>query len=54
MEYQKFVTTMLVNVVVSCVAFYVTFKLIPGLSDMFVRKNMFGIDMSKTCRTRKV
>lgn len=37
----------LVNSVVSIVAYLVTLRIIPRFKDMFVKANLYGIDMSK-------
>jgi UDP-N-acetylglucosamine--dolichyl-phosphate N-acetylglucosaminephosphotransferase len=37
----------LVNSVVSVVAYLVTVRIIPRFKDMFVKANLYGIDMSK-------
>ena len=52
MDDQTFFTTILINIALSCVGFYVTLKLIPGLSHMFVRSNLFGVDMSKVSKAK--
>lgn len=36
-----------VNALMSIVAFSITIRLIPKLKDMFIKANLFGIDMSK-------
>lgn len=35
------------NAVMSIVAYIVTIRLIPKLREMFIKANLFGIDMSK-------
>ncbi|KAJ8927098.1 hypothetical protein NQ314_020370 [Rhamnusium bicolor] len=37
-----------VNLIMSVVTYFVTVRLIPKLRDMFIKANLFGIDMSKT------
>lgn len=37
----------IVNGLMSIVAFYITVRLIPKVKDMFIKANLFGIDMSK-------
>ncbi|KAJ8919297.1 hypothetical protein NQ315_003881 [Exocentrus adspersus] len=37
-----------VNLIMSVVTYVVTIRLIPKLRDMFIKANLFGIDMSKT------
>lgn len=36
-----------INALMSIVAFSITIRLIPKLKDMFIKANLFGIDMSK-------
>jgi UDP-N-acetylglucosamine--dolichyl-phosphate N-acetylglucosaminephosphotransferase len=36
-----------VNSVMSVVAYIVTLRIIPRFKDMFVKANLYGIDMSK-------
>lgn len=36
-----------INTVLSVIAFIATNHLIPNLKDMFIKANVFGIDMSK-------
>jgi UDP-N-acetylglucosamine--dolichyl-phosphate N-acetylglucosaminephosphotransferase len=38
----------IVNVTVSVVAYVVTVRIIPRFKDMFVKANLYGIDMSKS------
>ena len=52
MDDWKFIKVISVNAAFSMLAFYFTYRLIPGLSDMFIRKNMFGIDMSKKIKSK--
>lgn len=39
---------LLVNLFMCCVMHIITLKLIPKLKEMFIKANLFGIDMSKT------
>lgn len=39
---------LMVNASMCCFMHIVTLKLIPKLKDMFIKANLFGIDMSKT------
>lgn len=36
-----------INFVMSVIAFFVTVRLIPKLRDMFIKANLYGIDMNK-------
>lgn len=36
-----------VNAIMSIIAYVITVKLIPKLREMFIKANLFGIDMSK-------
>ncbi len=47
MDAEKLPSTIAVNAALSMTAFGITFKLIPGLKDMFLKANICGIDMSK-------
>jgi len=38
----------IVNVIVSVVAYVVAVRIIPRFRDMFIKANLFGIDMSKS------
>lgn len=38
----------LVLLILSAVAFFVTDELIPNLTDLFVKAGLFGIDLCKT------
>lgn len=37
-----------INLIMSFVTYFVTVRLIPKLKEMFIKANLFGIDMSKT------
>lgn len=37
-----------VNAIMSITTYVATVRLIPKLKDMFIKANLFGIDMSKT------
>lgn len=39
---------LIVNAAMSSFMYIMTLKLIPKLKDMFIKANLFGIDMSKT------
>lgn len=39
---------LIINVAMSSFMYIMTLKLIPKLKDMFIKANLFGIDMSKT------
>lgn len=36
-----------INVIMSIIAYVMTVKLIPKVKEMFIKANLFGIDMSK-------
>jgi len=38
----------IVNVIVSVVAYVVAVRIIPRFRDMFIKANLYGIDMSKS------
>lgn len=38
---------LLINVAISALAYFLTVNLIPGLTNMFLRANLYGVDMSK-------
>jgi UDP-N-acetylglucosamine--dolichyl-phosphate N-acetylglucosaminephosphotransferase len=38
----------IVNVIVSVAAYVVTVRIIPRFKDMFIKANLYGIDMSKS------
>lgn len=44
----KMLFPVIVNLIMSFVTYFVTVRLIPKLKDMFIKANLFGIDMSKT------
>lgn len=44
--------TLIVNGFISICAFYLTRKLIPGLSDMFIKANLFGNDLCKKTKPK--
>ncbi|XP_031848180.1 alg7 dolichyl-phosphate N-acetylglucosaminephosphotransferase [Nomia melanderi] len=37
-----------INLVMSCVAYFLTVRLIPRIKDMFIKANLYGIDMNKS------
>uniref|UniRef100_A0A1B6F1B3 UDP-N-acetylglucosamine--dolichyl-phosphate N-acetylglucosaminephosphotransferase n=1 Tax=Cuerna arida TaxID=1464854 RepID=A0A1B6F1B3_9HEMI len=41
-----------VNLLMSVVTYYLTQRLIPNLKDMFLKANLFGIDMNKTSKDK--
>lgn len=43
----KILFPIIVNVIMSIVTYIVTVRIIPKLKDMFIKANLFGIDMSK-------
>lgn len=43
---------LLANILMSVVGLYLTFRLIPGLSSMFIKGHLYGIDMSKSHREK--
>ncbi|KAF5304548.1 hypothetical protein FQA39_LY09599 [Lamprigera yunnana] len=43
----KMIFPIVINAFMSVIAYVVTVKLIPKLKDMFIKANLFGIDMSK-------
>ncbi len=52
MDIEKVPLTIYASGALSCVAFWVTFRVIPRLKDMFIKANMYGIDMSKTSKEK--
>lgn len=38
---------LIINLVIAGFAYLLTVNLIPGLKEMFLRANLFGVDMSK-------
>jgi len=42
----------IVNVIVSVVAYAVAVRIIPRFRDMFVKANLYGIDMSKSSKEK--
>jgi UDP-N-acetylglucosamine--dolichyl-phosphate N-acetylglucosaminephosphotransferase len=44
----KMMIPIIISAFMSTVAYVVTVRLIPKLRDMFIKANLFGIDMSKT------
>lgn len=46
-EIWKMWLPIVLNAVMSIVAYIVTIRLIPKLREMFIKANLFGIDMSK-------
>lgn len=43
----KMLFPIIINLIMSVFAYVVTLRLIPKLRDMFIKANLFGIDMSK-------
>lgn len=44
--------TLGINLIMSIITYYLTQRLIPNLKDMFLKANLFGIDMNKTSRNK--
>jgi UDP-N-acetylglucosamine--dolichyl-phosphate N-acetylglucosaminephosphotransferase len=42
----------IVNVIVSAVAYVVAVRIIPRFRDMFIKANLYGIDMSKSSKEK--
>lgn len=43
----KILFPIVINVIMSVIAYIITVRIIPKLKDMFIKANLFGIDMSK-------
>ena len=43
----KFIFPILFNSVMSVIVYFLTVRLIPRIKDMFVKANLYGIDMNK-------
>ena len=43
----KIVLPIAINIAMSVVCFFVTVRLIPKLRDMFIKANLYGVDMNK-------
>ncbi|XP_076749181.1 alg7 dolichyl-phosphate N-acetylglucosaminephosphotransferase isoform X1 [Xylocopa sonorina] len=43
----KFLFPILINFAMSIIAYFLTVRLIPRIKDMFIRANLYGIDMNK-------
>lgn len=41
-----------INFIMSVVSYYLTQRLIPNLKDMFLKANLFGVDMNKVSRDK--
>lgn len=52
MDTIKVPNTIWVSAALSCVAYGLTYRLIPGLKDMFIRANLWGMDLSKTTKQK--
>ena len=52
MELDDTIFHLLVNAGMSLVGFFVCLNIIPKFRDMFIRANLFGIDMSKKNKTQ--
>ena len=52
MDTVKVPNTVWVSAAMSFVAYVLTHRLIPRLQDMFIRANLFGVDMSKTSKQK--
>lgn len=46
-EFPKMCFPLVVNATMSSFMYIMTLKLIPKVKDMFIKANLFGIDMSK-------
>lgn len=44
----KILFPLVINAIMSIFSYVVTVRLIPTLKEMFIKANLFGIDMSKT------
>jgi hypothetical protein len=44
--------TLFANATMAVVGFLVTFHLIPSLGNMFIKANMFGMDLNKATRLK--
>ena len=42
----------IVNVIVSVVAYVVAVRIIPRFRDMFIKANLYGLDMSKSSKEK--
>lgn len=47
-KYWKMFFPLIIGAFMSIIAFVVTLRIIPRLKDMFIKANLFGIDMSKS------
>lgn len=52
MEVKETVYHLLINAGMSLVGFGVCLNIIPKFADMFIRANLFGVDMSKTSKAK--
>lgn len=43
----KFIFPILINFAMSTTVYFLTIRLIPKIKDMFVKANLYGIDMNK-------
>lgn len=46
-ETWKFVFPILINFAMSICVYFLTVRLIPRIKDMFIKANLYGIDMNK-------
>ncbi|KAK6173487.1 hypothetical protein SNE40_016928 [Patella caerulea] len=52
MELGETKTTLLINAAMSAVGFAICMSIIPKFKDMFIKANLFGVDMSKTTKKK--
>ncbi|XP_017875671.1 UDP-N-acetylglucosamine--dolichyl-phosphate N-acetylglucosaminephosphotransferase [Ceratina calcarata] len=45
---RRSVSPILINLAMSIAAYFLTVRLIPGIKDMFIKANLYGVDMNKT------
>lgn len=43
----KILFPIVINIIMSVITYIITVRIIPKLKDMFIKANLFGIDMSK-------
>lgn len=43
----KFIFPILINFAMSIFVYFLTIRLIPRIKDMFIKANLYGIDMNK-------
>jgi len=52
MELSESNSNLLINAGMSVIGFLVCLNIIPKFGDMFIRANLFGIDLSKTSKAK--